>query len=87
MITISTPRQDSFSIPQVTTDPTSPETESAWVLKSGGGVSVTGGGQLNAIIGLAFPYISAGASSSGGAATYQLSYRTLDGTTKRVTLS
>ena len=73
------------SIPEYTSDPVSPANQSAWVLKQGGG-TVTGGGKLNGILGMATYLVSPG-TAGGGALTYQLSYRTLEGTTKRVTIS
>jgi hypothetical protein len=75
------------NIPQYDTDPTSPTAQDAWVLKSGTGSTVTGGGVLKGIIGLSTYYISAGVSSGGAATTYQFSYRTKEGTTIRVQLS
>ncbi len=70
------------NIPQLNADPSSPNAEDLWVLKTGGGSS--GGGTLKAFIGLGFPILSTG---SGGAATYELSFRTKEGTTIRTTLS
>ena len=68
-------------IPQVTSDPSSPLAEDAWILATISGGS--GGGKLNAFFG-AFPYISP---NTGGTASYQFSFRTLEGTTKRATLA
>ena len=74
---------DLFSeIPQLTSDPSSPAAHDAWVLKTGGGGA--GGGVFKGFLGLGFPYATVG---SGGSPTYQLSYRTEEGTTKRVTLT
>lgn len=70
------------TIPQYNSDPASPIDEEVWVLKSGGGGS--GGGEIKAFLGLSFPYLSTG---GGGPTTYQLSYRTKEGTTVRTTLS
>lgn len=67
------------SIPQYSSDPVSPSPEDAWVLKSGGGGAA---GTIRAFFGLGWPYLGTGASL-----TYQFSYRTLEGTTKRVTIS
>lgn len=50
-------------------------------VSSGGGV--TGGGDIIAFLGGGLPFPSKGTT---GSSTYQLSYRTLEGTTKRVTL-
>lgn len=69
-----------FAIPQLDADPASPSAESAWVLKS---TSAGGGGKLMGIVGLMTPVATVGAPTT----TYRFSYRTLDGTTKRVTLS
>jgi hypothetical protein len=68
-------------IPQFSTDPASPTTECAWVLKSGGG---TGGGKIQAFLGLGFPYLSI---NTGGVSTYALKYRTKEGTTISTALS
>ena len=67
------------NIPQYSSDPTSPLAEDAWVLRSGAGGS--GGG---APIGL---LLSLTKTSTGTTFTYQFSYRTEEGTTKRVTIS
>ncbi len=69
------------NIPQLNADPSAPNSEDMWVLKTGGG---SGGGELKAFSGLSFPIIS---TNGGGAATYQLSFRTKEGTTVRTTLS
>ena len=75
-------------IPQYNSDPVSPNLQSAWVLKTGGGGgTVTGGGKLFGILGLSTYLITAGVSSGGTLATYKFSYRTLEGTTKRITIS
>lgn len=69
-------------IPQLSTDPTSPKAQDTWVLAT---VSAgSGGGVYKAALGLGFPYLS---KASGGSSTYQLSYRTKEGTTKRVSLT
>lgn len=67
------------TIPQLNSDPSSPTAESAWVLRTGSGGA--GGGKP---IGLLLSLTTTGA---GGSLAYQFSYRTKDGTTKRVTLS
>jgi hypothetical protein len=74
-------------IAEYTTDPTSPTANDVWVLRTDAGHTVTGGGKLRAFMGLGFPYISAGVSSGGGSASYQLSYRTQANTTVRAILS
>lgn len=71
------------NIPQYSSDPVAPATQSAWVLKSGGGI--TGGGTLQWFYGLSLAVVNTG--SSGGSLTYQFSYRTLENTTKRATIS
>ena len=70
------------AIPQLAADPSSPNAEDAWVLATIGGGS--GGGAIIAPLGLGFMAI---APNTGGSSTYQFSYRTQEGTTKRVTLS
>lgn len=67
-------------IPEKTSDPVSPRPEDAWVLRSG---TSTGGGKINAFMGLGFPYVSAGTASY----TYRLKYRTKEGSTISVVLS
>lgn len=69
-------------IPEYDTDPASPEAEDAWMLKTAGGGS--GGGSIVAILGGGF---MASSPNAGGGTVYQLSYRTLENTTIRVTLS
>lgn len=70
------------AIPQVDTDPASPNAEDAWVLKTqSAGV---GGGVIIAPLGLGFLALTPGAGSSS---SYKFSYRTKEGSTKRVTLS
>lgn len=64
-------------IPQYTTDPSSPEQEEAWVLRSGGS------GAIGAPLHMGVTQLSAG----GAGFTYQFSYRTKENTTKRVTIS
>lgn len=72
----------SSSIPELSSDPASPTTNQAWVLRSGSGG--TGGGVLQATMGLGFPYLSA---NTGGSFSYQFSYYTEAGTIVRSTLS
>lgn len=67
------------TIPQYSTDPSAPAAEDAWILKTGTGAA--GGGKP---IGLLLSLTTTGA---GGSLTYKFSYRTQEGTTKRVTLS
>ncbi len=73
-------RASSGAIPELTSDPTSPTAQQAWVLRSGGGQ--TGGGDP---IGLLLSLTNPG--SSGGGYTYQFSYYTTEGTTIRTALS
>lgn len=76
------PPGTSANIPQFDSDPVAPNPEDAWVLKTTvGGI---GGGMLIMYAGLGFPMLTPGA---GGGVTYQFSYRTLEGTTKRVALT
>lgn len=75
-VNVNTP----FSIPELTSDPTSPTAQSAWVLKTAGG----GGAGVGEAYGLLLSLTQPG---SGAGTTYQLSYRTLESTTIRVTMS
>lgn len=63
---------------QVNTDPVAPTVEESWVLRSG---TVTGGGDP---LGLLLCITNAGSISG---LSYQFSFRTLEGTTKRVTIA
>jgi hypothetical protein len=74
-------------IPELLVDPVPLVAEQSWVLKTGGGSSVSSGGALMGILGLATYMVSVGTHTAGGALSYQFSYRTLEGTTKRVTIS
>lgn len=65
------------TIPELTSDPSSPSAEEVWVLRSG---SLSGGGSPIGLL-LALTY------SGTGSYTYQLSYYTNEGTTIRTTLS
>lgn len=60
-------------IPELSSDPVSPTAQTAWVLATPDGIGGTPRGLL-----LALTY--------SGIETYQLSYRTLENTTVRVTL-
>ncbi len=100
----------SVSIPEYSTDPSSPTAGDTWVLRTGGGTP-TGGGLIIAFIGGGAPVPSVATGSSGGGATgggdivgfigggmpfasvgtpssvsYQLSFKTIAGAIKRVTL-
>lgn len=68
------------TIPQYDSDPVSPNQHDVWVRRSTSGV---GGGKLLFIAGLMTPVTSVGAITN----TYELSYRTEQATTKRVTLA
>lgn len=63
---------------QLPTDPSNPVSQDAWVLQQGGG-----GGE-GSPIGLLLSLTNA---TTAGAETYELSYRTKEGTTKRVELT
>ena len=70
------------AIPQLDTDPASPNAEDAWVRKTqSAGV---GGGVIIAPLGLGFIALTP---ASGVSISYDLSYRTQEGTTKRVALT
>lgn len=74
------------SVPQLDADPSSPIAEQRWVLHTTSGGGGSGGGVMR------IPLAGGGAITSvasGGSTThtYQFSYRTKEGTTKRTTLS
>lgn len=70
------------SIPQLDADPSSPNAEDVWVLRTiTGGV---GGGEIKGFTGMGMPILTVGA---GGSQTYQLSYYTKEGTIERASLS
>lgn len=66
----------SFSVPEVATDPVSPTAGQMWVLYTAGTAAIS---HSLAAIALLMPSISG--------STYQLSYRTTESTTVRVTLT
>jgi len=72
----------SFYIPELSSDPVSPNAQDAWVLRGGSGGS--GGGKIRAFIGLSMAYLKV---NTGGAFNYKFSYRTNEGSTVRATLS
>lgn len=76
--------EDPFTatIPELDADPVSPTAEQVWVLRTVG--SGSGGGKIQAFLGLGFPYLSP---ATGSSTTYQLSYRNNAGSTIRTTLS
>jgi hypothetical protein len=69
----------SFSIPELASDPVSPNAGDAWVLRSGGTV---GGGDAY----LPFPLVFT-TSGTVGSATYELSYQTISDGVVRVSMS
>lgn len=70
------------NIPQLDADPASPNAEDMWVRKNqSAGV---GGGKIIAPLGLGFLALSP---AVGTSLSYDLSYQTKEGTTKRVSLS
>jgi len=72
---------ESGAISQVTEDPASPAAEEAWVLRSGTGGGIADGTPMGLLLGLTY-------TDNGGIPfTYQFSYRTKEGTTKRVSLT
>ena len=72
------PGAGAAGIPELDTDPVSPDPETAWVLRTG---SPSGGGSP------VFPFPLLFTTPGVGSYTYQLSYRTLAGTTIRVSMS
>ena len=70
------PTTATASIPELTSDPVAPDPEEAWVLYSG---TIPAGTPMGLLLSLTY------ATSVTG--TYQFSYRTLEGTTKRVSLT
>jgi hypothetical protein len=73
----------SNKIKQYDSDPTSPKIETAWVLRTVGAGGSTEGMPMGLLLALTYATTSAG----GGATTYQFSYRTKEGSTKRATIS
>jgi hypothetical protein len=73
------------NIPQVATDPTSPNAEDAWVLKTGSGA--TGAIPDGTPIGLLLSLTYTDCPSTTTTLLYQFSYRTQEGTTIRAALS
>lgn len=73
----------SNKIRQYDTDPPSPDKETAWVLRTPGSSGSTKGMPMGLLLLLTYPATVAG----GGATTYQFSYRTKEGATKRATIS
>ena len=75
--TTGTGGSGSATIPQYDVDPVSPSPEDVWVHKK-----TEGRGAIMAFIGMGFPI-----SRSEPSTTYELTYRTLEGTNKRVKLA
>lgn len=75
-------RASSNLIPEYSSDPSSPNAQQAWVLRSGSGG--TGGGKLTFVGGFGAMMTK---HNTGTTFTYQFSYMTLEGTTKRVSLT
>lgn len=69
-------------IPQLSSDPASPTAEKAWVLATLGSGASTEGMPMGLLLSLTYAETAA-----GGATTYQLSYRTKQGTTLRASLT
>ena len=78
-IEVSQSQGTSGVIPQLDADPGDPFEESAWVLKSGGG-SIPDGTPIGMLLGLTYTDVTP-------INTYQLSYKTKEGTIIRTTLS
>lgn len=70
-------------VPEVSSDPSSPNAQDAWVLKTSSGGS-TGGGKIKAVLGLGFLALTVGA---GGSTSYKFSYQTKEGSIVRTTLA
>ena len=70
------------SIPEYTTDPSSPLINSAWILKTAVGGGIPDGTPMGMLLALTYT-----GNSAGGGTTYQLSYMTAEGTTIRTSLS
>lgn len=79
----SPPAKDGY-IPELTADPVSPKQQRAWVLKTASGGGGSGGGTYKFPGGFGAPILTA---NTGGSVTYQLSYYTIEGTIKRVSLT
>lgn len=73
-------------IPQVDADPSSPASQDAWVLHTQSGSGGSGGGKLKTTLGFGSYLVTANTGSTI-THTYQLSYQTKEGTTKRVSLT
>lgn len=77
-----------MGIRQLTADPTSPSTDSAWVLRTGSGSGSIQVSTLGVPMGLLLSLTYAQTLTTTGIAyTYQFSYRTKEGTTVRATIS
>ena len=69
------------TIPQFSTDPSSPNPEDAWVLRSGSGGAIADGTPIGLLLALTYT------DNEGADFTYQFSYRTKEGTTVRAALT
>lgn len=69
------------TIPQLNTDPASPNAEDAWVKRTGSGSSIPDGTPIGLLLALTYT------GNSGSSFTYAFAYRTKEGTTVRVALS
>lgn len=67
-------------IPQLNSDPSSPKSEDAWVLKTVAGGGAGSGEPYGLLLSMTQP-------GAGASTTYQLSYRTQEATTVRALLS
>lgn len=68
------------TIPQLSTDPSSPNAEDAWVLKQGQ-AAIPDGTPIGLLLALTYT------GNQASAVSYQFSYRTQEGTTVRTTLT
>ena len=68
-------------IKQVSTDPSSPKAETAWVLRTGSGGSIPDGTPIGLLLVLTYK------DNAGTAFTYEFKYRTKEGTTVVATLT
>ena len=68
-------------IPQLTSDPASPDAETAWVLRSGTGGAIADGTPIGLLLSLTYT------GNAGVAFTYAFKYRTKENTTLSVALT
>lgn len=79
LITDEASSSGTVSIPQVSTDPVAPAAQDAWVLKTASG-AIADGTPIGLLLALTYK-------DNTGSLSYQFSYRTQEGTTKRVTIT